>query len=219
MLERLDYAVQHFCAAHGNLTRVQEQLLQTPIQYTGRDLWRDFQTNPGGIYQVGGSARVDDYPTNVHPQGQFPLPSSLSSSLSSNSTATGKKKIALIGHSAGGWIARIYLSNVTYGGKVYRGQEHVHSLVTLGTPHGPAPGFAFEGIQWIDRIEKQQQVSRRVRQLAVGGTGFMGGEWGGLTKGAYAFCCLNGTDGTHYDGDGVTPIQSVSYTHLRAHET
>ena len=30
-----------------------------------------------------------------------------------------------------------------------------------------------------------------------------------MTKNSYAFCCPFGTDGSGYDGDGVTPIQSA----------
>mmetsp|Transcript_2055 Transcript_2055/g.2261 ORF Transcript_2055/g.2261 Transcript_2055/m.2261 type:complete len:112 (-) Transcript_2055:314-649(-) len=37
----------------------------------------------------------------------------------------------------------------------------------------------------------------------------MGGDWGALTKGAYAFCCPEQSDGTSYDGDGVTPLFSA----------
>jgi hypothetical protein len=36
-----------------------------------------------------------------------------------------------------------------------------------------------------------------------------GDSSGTLTKNSYAFCCPSGTDGSAYDGDGVTPIQSA----------
>lgn len=36
-----------------------------------------------------------------------------------------------------------------------------------------------------------------------------GDSSGTLTKNSYAFCCPFGTDGSGYDGDGVTPIQSA----------
>ena len=46
-------------------------------------------------------------------------------------------RVALIGHSAGGWISRLYLnlSGRRYNGKVFHGHKLVHSLVTLGSPH------------------------------------------------------------------------------------
>ena len=144
--------------------------------------------------KVGGSVQVDEYPV-FDPRGTFLLPPS--------DLLLPNKKVALIGHSAGGWISRAYLSSRSYGGKVYGGQQYVHSLVTLGTPNGDGPGPAFEGIKWCNRDPAT------VRTLAVGGTGFMGGEWGALTQASYAFCCPDGSDGTSYTGDGITPIQSA----------
>ncbi|PSC75143.1 PGAP1 [Micractinium conductrix] len=44
-------------------------------------------------------------------------------------------RIALVGHSAGGWIARILLGSELYQGVRYGRSEWVHTLLTLGTPH------------------------------------------------------------------------------------
>ncbi|MCS6881835.1 MAG: alpha/beta fold hydrolase [Oscillochloridaceae bacterium] len=48
---------------------------------------------------------------------------------------TGADRIDLIGHSAGGRIARAYLGHLPYNGKRYDGQRFVASLTTLGTAH------------------------------------------------------------------------------------
>ncbi len=48
---------------------------------------------------------------------------------------TGANRIDLIGHSAGGRIARAYLGHLPYNGKVYNGQRFVATLTTLGTAH------------------------------------------------------------------------------------
>jgi hypothetical protein len=189
ILERVDFTVKHLIANNGDVTKI------PPYEYNLLDLWEDFQSNPGGVAKVGGTDRVKDYPV-VQPRGTFVLPD--------DSQLPSGAKVALIGHSAGGWIGRAYLSDCDYGGRVYNGQELIHSLVTLGTPHGDAPGPAFEGIKWCN-----EEATTPIRSLAVGGTGFMGGEWGALTQGSYAFCCPDGTDGTSYTGDGVTPIQSA----------
>ena len=53
---------------------------------------------------------------------------------------------------AGGWIARAYLSDREYGGKIYNGKELVHSIITVGSPHGNAPGPAFKGVEWVNRV-------------------------------------------------------------------
>ena len=44
-------------------------------------------------------------------------------------------QVALVAHSAGGWLSRLYLSDKEHYGRVYRGSTLVHSLITLGSPH------------------------------------------------------------------------------------
>jgi hypothetical protein len=224
MLDRIDYAVRHLAGAAGNLVDFDEvmagdgtckfddgngddartfnyyaganlQLLIPNFSYNMLDLYRDFRNNPGGVLEVGGSAEVDKYPL-WDPMGTFPEPAS-----------EPMGKVALIGHSAGGWICRAYLSERNYGGKSYNGRRLVHSLVTLGSPHGNAPGPAFKGVEWVN--SEVMDSSSGVRALAVGGTGYQGDSCGDLTRGAYSFCCPVGSDGSQYDGDGVTPIQSA----------
>jgi len=185
VMERIDFTVKHLLASNGDVTKIPK------FQYNVIDCWNDFQTNPGGLASVGGSWEVDDYPV-VEPCGTFPMPATIPTDT----------KIALIGHSAGGWIARAYLSDRNYGGRSYNGKQYVHSLVTLGSPQLEAPGPAFEGIRWVNR------EPALVRSLAVGGTGFDGNSWGAFTQGSYTFCSPDGSDGSGFTGDGVTPIQS-----------
>jgi len=139
---------------------------------------------------VGGSDKVEEYPL-VIPRGTFPPPQ-----------VDPKVHVTLIGHSAGGFISRIYLSNRPYGGKAYKGTDLVHSLVTLGTPHANAPGPAFESVKWCN-LEPLP-----IRGLAVGSTGTPGDSSGTLTKNGYAFCS-GIEDGSALDGDGLTTIESA----------
>jgi hypothetical protein len=186
VLERIDFTVQHLLAAKGDVSMVPD------FEYNLFDAWHDMQDNPGGVASVGGSFVVDEYPV-VQPRGKFEFPDDVPSDM----------KVALIGHSAGGWISRAYLSDRNYGGKAYNGKRFVHSLVTLGSPQLHAPGPPFEGIRWVNK------EPALVRSLAVGGTGFKGDEWGSFTKGSYTFCSSDGSDGSKFTGDGVTPIQSA----------
>lgn len=210
ILERIDFTVRHLIANDGDTTKIPS------YDYSVWDAVQDFLNNPGGIMEVGGSSIVQEYP-HVDPCGHFPLPPRTSLFTGNNDDDIQKnnnddteqkqipKKIILIGHSAGGWISRVYLSHRNYGGKVYDGSRYVHSLVTLGTPHAAALGPAFEGIKWIN---DEGETTPQVKKLCVAGRGFKGDEWGGLTQGAYTFCCPNGSDGTSYDGDGMTPVFS-----------
>ena len=66
------------------------QFLIPNFSYNAFDCWQDFRNNPGGVLKVGGSAEVEEYPLWT-PKGSFPeAPEPMG-------------KVALIGHSAGGW--------------------------------------------------------------------------------------------------------------------
>ena len=217
MLERIDFTVRHLAAVAGDLDQFEKiitkednmnidddnndselivpkdpQILIPNFNYNLIDLYQDFRNNPGGVLNVGGSAEVDEYPL-WEPRGTF------------SQAPEPMGKVALIGHSAGGWICRAYMSQRNYGGKAYNGHELVHSLITLGSPHGNAPGPAFKGVEWVNN----DVIDAGVRALAVGGIGYKGDASGQLTQNAYSFCCPIGSDGSQYDGDGVTPIESA----------
>lgn len=225
MLERIDFTVRHLAAVAGNLgdygiltteglqktldgtvlktnddcllergnERQQKdpQLLIPNFSYSLMDCYNDCLNNPGGPV---GSADLDEL-HSWNPKGSFPT------------APPPMGKVALIGHSAGGWLGRAYLSQRDYGGKFYGGRQLVHSLITLGSPHGNAPGPAFEGVKWVNT--EIMDSSSQIRALAVGGKGFRGDCSGMLTQSSYAFCCSEKSDGSQYDGDGVTPIHSA----------
>jgi pimeloyl-ACP methyl ester carboxylesterase len=190
ILERIDATVQFMAAQEsGNL----------PFRYNKADFWKDLTTNPGGVLKIGGTDIIDEYPA-VEPAGSFP-----------RTVRPAVGKIALIGHSAGGWIGRVYCSNRPFGGRSqpYNGSERIHSLITLGTPHFAAPGPAFAGIAWCDIAEEEaddDDPMTTLRRLAVAGSGFAATEWGTLTQNSYAFCGYPDVD---TDGDGITPIASA----------
>lgn len=52
-------------------------------------------------------------------------------------------RVALLGHSAGGWIARILLGTEAYQGIRYCRAAQVHTLLTLGTPHLSIEAYPF----------------------------------------------------------------------------
>jgi len=201
ILDMIDFTVRHLAAAAGDLedfdgfsvspTDSNDNEIQHLIpnfSYSQMDCYHDFCNNPREGSSEGGKSVWK-------PKGSFPVAPEASG------------KVALIGHSAGGWISRAYLSERKYGGKYYGGKNFVHSLVTLGSPHGNAPGPAFKGVEWVN--SEVMDASSGVRALAVSGRGYRGDSSGMLTKSSYAFCCPKGSDGSQYDGDGVTPIASA----------
>tara|TARA_B100000965_G_scaffold58783_1_gene44875 strand:+ start:10751 stop:11452 length:702 start_codon:yes stop_codon:yes gene_type:complete len=44
-------------------------------------------------------------------------------------------KVTLIGHSSGGMILRLYLSDLLFNQKIYNGKDYANCLITLGTPN------------------------------------------------------------------------------------
>ena len=44
-------------------------------------------------------------------------------------------KVTLIGHSSGGMILRLYLSDLLFSGKIYNGKDYANCLITLGSPN------------------------------------------------------------------------------------
>lgn len=191
ILERIDHAVRHVAASGGDVDAVPD------FSYSWADCVGDFLDNPGGVRAVGGSTEVDDFPV-VEPRGRFPRP-----------VGDAVGRVAIVGHSAGGWIARAYLSDRDYGGRSYGGRRVVHSLVTLGSPHGNAPGPAFRSVEWVNREEGG--VPAGVRTLAVSGSGFPARSSGTFTRNSYSFCRAGGGScDDDDDGDGVTPIDSAT---------
>tara|TARA_Y100001968_G_scaffold195798_1_gene179608 strand:- start:178 stop:879 length:702 start_codon:yes stop_codon:yes gene_type:complete len=51
----------------------------------------------------------------------------------SNESST--NKVTLIGHSSGGMILRLYLSDILFSRKIYNGKNYANCLITLGSPN------------------------------------------------------------------------------------
>ena len=78
------------------------------------------------------------------------------------SASTGYERIHVIGHSLGGLIARYYVQRLG-------GDSHVHTLVTLGTPHrGTHLAWAAPLLPLARQITPSSPVIRELAQPAVG---------------------------------------------------
>ncbi|CAK9062868.1 unnamed protein product [Durusdinium trenchii] len=190
ILERIDFAVN----------QVLEDLNTTsisPPSYTLQDFLVDFLTNPGGILKVGGTDDPADYPALTPRGDDFASPASPGSG----------RRVALVAHSAAGWISRVYLSGVNYGGRSFKGSKKVHSLVCLGSPHFVAENLVFKSLQYLER-EEGSALPARVRCLCVGAKGAVLSKASDMTRGAYELCgAMPGDDDV--DGDGMTPLFSA----------
>ncbi len=125
-------------------------------------------------------------------------------------------RFVLVGHSAGGLLARLYLSGGEVWGRTYRGSEQVDALVTLGTPHcsdrTPAdsekPGDGWFLIDAANRIDPPGIQTNHIRCLAVAGRRVQARQSGGIReRRAYRMYHLVGGREDDIWGDGVVPVR------------
>jgi pimeloyl-ACP methyl ester carboxylesterase len=120
-------------------------------------------------------------------------------------------RFILVGHSAGGVIARLYLHDAPVWGHVYAGVEHVAAVITLGSPHSSERGV---NTGWMLSAEANRLVpgahfADRVRYRAVAGQYLRGRPDGRYAERraylAYQFFAGQGD----IWGDGLVPVQTA----------
>lgn len=123
---------------------------------------------------------------------------------------------ALVGHSAGGLVARLYLSEEPVWGHTYTGVDHISSIVTLGSPHCgnrlPDPNTDLAGnwflVNEANRLVPGATHGGRVRYLAVAGRFVLSKEDGTYSerRAHRYYSIMNGQDGSEW-GDGIVPVR------------
>ena len=124
-------------------------------------------------------------------------------------------RFTLVGHSAGGLIARLYLCEDHVWGHAYAGVEHVSSVVTLGSPHcchrllEPAtePASNWFLIDEANRRMPGATYSDRVRYLTIAGRYVQGIEAGThAERRAHRYYDRMSNQDTSAWGDGIVPV-------------
>ena len=123
-------------------------------------------------------------------------------------------QINLIGHSAGGWISRIYLGekpysihgDVTEDAGLWHAHPYVATLVTLGTPHISGERWTRKNLDFV-KMNYPGAFYPQVSYVCVAGKAIYGerrrGSW--LAYSSYNLTCGNGNTW----GDGITPIEAA----------
>jgi pimeloyl-ACP methyl ester carboxylesterase len=88
--------------------------------------------------------------------------------------ATGCERVALCGHSAGGWLARAYVGDARYGASDGCPAPGIAAVLSLGTPHLPPPPGVFDvtrgALSWLnDRLPGSAFAAQGVRYVSVAG--------------------------------------------------
>lgn len=127
---------------------------------------------------------------------------------------TESDRLHLIGHSAGGWIARIYLGekpycihgDVTEDARLWDARHRIATLVTLGTPHISQEPWTRRNLDFVNN-NYPGAFYPDIRYICVAGKAIFGKpEWGSwLAYNSYQITCGAGDRW----GDGITPIEAA----------
>ncbi|MEB3231594.1 MAG: lipase [Leptolyngbyaceae bacterium] len=127
----------------------------------------------------------------------------------------GDSQVNLVGHSAGGWIARIYLGDMPYGvhgsdrptPPTWNAQRYVHTLVCLGTPHLSQERWTRRNLDFVND-HYPGAFYQHIRYICVAGKSVQGSRrWYGPSF-AYQSYQLTYGQGDCW-GDGITPIAAA----------
>ncbi len=127
------------------------------------------------------------------------------------------QQINLIGHSAGGWISRIYIGAVPYtihgdvnpDAGLWNAKAKIANLITLGTPHISGERWTRKNLDFVND-NYPGATYPDLQYICVAGKSIFGakklGQW--LAYSSYEMTCGRGD----VWGDGITPIEAA---HLR----
>ncbi len=118
---------------------------------------------------------------------------------------SGAARVELIGHSAGGRVARAYLGHLPYNGISYAGHRRVSRLITLGTAHTTYEVWVKEFAGWVNASYPGAFYAPELAYRAVAGRSVAGRRIGGLEEMlAFQSYAVSFADGAQI-GDGVIP--------------
>lgn len=124
---------------------------------------------------------------------------------------TGASSVDLVGHSAGGRIARAYLGDVPHNGVIYDGKRYVSTLTTLGTAHSTTEIYVAKFGAFVNEAYPGAYYPQ-IRYRSVAGESVYGRRIGNpeemLAFRSYELTCGRGD----VIGDGIIPTTSC-YLH------
>ena len=117
-------------------------------------------------------------------------------------------KVTLIGHSSGGMILRLYLSDLLFKKKVYNGKTYANNLITLGSPNQAIRATYLRS--FVSSRLPGSYYSNEVNYISIAGELDLDGPIATktsirLSKSSYK--ALNGNE--NLIGDGLVPIDSA----------
>lgn len=127
-------------------------------------------------------------------------------------------QVTLVGHSAGGVLARFLLTPEPLLGRVYDERERIAALITLGSPHDNRH-WRHGGMMshWVQQRSPDAAASDRVSYICVIGKLIQGSASGSIRQ-QYAYRQYKsiGGDGQAW-GDGLIPVNAALLQGARHH--
>jgi pimeloyl-ACP methyl ester carboxylesterase len=181
-------------------------------------------TQQGVLATIVPLKRSDWLPT-LGGRSVWPILSAIDATVQQLRQSYNNQPVNLIAHSAGGWIARIYLGAENYHvhgmqpDKTYawRGHEFVDRLITLGTPQTSQERWTKKNLEFVNQTYPEA-FQTDVKYFCIAGKSVLGqrqlwgaprGSW--LAHSSYELTCGQGA----VWGDGITPIAAA---HLKGAE-
>lgn len=116
------------------------------------------------------------------------------------------QQVNIIAHSAGGWIARIYLGEEPYYDRVWHAAPLVSSLITLGAPHRSLEPWTRRNLGFVND-NYPGAFHSGIQYVCVAGKAVYGeknlSRW--LAYSSYELTCGIGNSW----GDGIIPIEAA----------
>lgn len=170
--------------------------------------------NEQGIPTVTVPIRWQDWIPTLGGRSVSPILRKIDATVQEIRQKTGAPKVNLVGHSAGGWLARIYLGEKPYcvhptdtEACVWHARPFVSSLITLGTPHTSLERWTRKNLEFVNQTYPGAFYASEIRYICVAGKAIFGkrrpGQW--LAYSSYRLTCGRGDCW----GDGITPIESA----------
>ena len=119
---------------------------------------------------------------------------------------TKAKKIDLIGHSSGGIILRLYLSNEPFKEVIYNGKSTTRNLITLGSPHQAIKATALR--RFVDE-KYPGNFFQNINYVSIGGKVEINSKQTSLLTKLVARNSYKSISGDKNEsGDGLVPLSS-----------
>ena len=118
------------------------------------------------------------------------------------------RKVTLIGHSSGGMILRLYLSDLLFNGNIYRGKDYSDCLITLGSPNQAKRATYLRNM--VSTKLPGNFYSSDVSYISVAGELDLKGSIASKTSlrlSKSSYLAMNGDKNAK--GDGLVPIDSA----------